>query len=80
MSRDLAIVVVAGNDVPNAKGRFWLLDDGIPEELGTNAVSQGGTADVVFDLPGRKLMLLDICLAGALLSDGRIPSAARVRT
>ncbi len=69
-SRDLAVVFAAGHGVTDAKNRFWFLTaDANPKRLLTTAVSRDDIADVLYDLPGKKLLFLDACHAGAALGE-----------
>ena len=70
-ARDLALVFAAGHGTTDAKGRFWFLtEDADPSRLLTTAVSRDDIADVLYDLPGKKLLFLDACHSGAALSVG----------
>lgn len=70
-ARDLAVVFASGHGMTDAKGKFWFLtEDADPEDLIATAVSQDDLSSVLFDLPGKKLMLLDACHSGAALSAG----------
>ena len=70
-ARDLAIVFAAGHGMTDPKGRFWFLtEDADPDELSSTAVSKDDIADVLYDLPGKKLLFLDACHSGAALQSG----------
>ena len=70
-ARDLAIVFAAGHGMTDPKGRFWFLtEDADPDELSSTAVSKDDIADVLYDLPGKKLLFLDACHSGAALEAG----------
>ena len=70
-ARDLAVVFAAGHGMTDAKGRFWFLtSDADPDELSTTAISREDITDVLYDLPGKKLLFLDACHAGAALNAG----------
>ena len=70
-ARDLAVVFAAGHGMTDPKGRFWFLtEDADPDELSSTAVSKDDIADVLYDLPGKKLLFLDACHSGAALTEG----------
>ena len=70
-AHDLAIVFAAGHGTTDAKGKFWFLTyDMDPDDIGATAVSRDDISDVLFDLPGKKLLFLDACHAGAALNAG----------
>ena len=70
-SRDLAIVFAAGHGTTDAKGKFWFLTtDADPKRLLSTAVSRDDIADILFDLPGKKILFLDACHSGAALNAG----------
>ena len=71
-SRDLSVVFAAGHGTTDAKGRFWFLtSDADPDNLLVSAVSKSDIADILFDLPGKKILFLDACHSGAALEAGR---------
>jgi WD40 repeat protein len=67
-SRDLAVVFLAGHGVTDAKNLFWFLPyEGDPGRLAATAVSRTDIMGVLSDLPGKKILFLDACHAGAVL-------------
>ena len=70
-AHDLAIVFAAGHGTTDAKGKFWFLTyDMDPDDISATAVSREDISDVLFDLPGKKLLFLDACHSGAALNVG----------
>ena len=70
-AHDLAIVFAAGHGTTDAKGKFWFLTyDMDPDDVSATAVSREDISDVLFDLPGKKLLFLDACHSGAALNAG----------
>jgi WD40 repeat protein len=70
-SRDLAIVFLAGHGVTDTKNQFWFLThEADMSRLYSTAVSRGEIMDVLHDLPGKKILFLDACHAGAVLGSG----------
>jgi uncharacterized caspase-like protein len=67
-SRDLAIVFLAGHGVTDAKNEFWFLPyEADTTRLFSTAVPRRDIVDVLRDLPGKKILFLDACHAGAVL-------------
>jgi WD40 repeat protein len=70
-SRDLAIVFLAGHGVTDAKNEFWFLPyEADTTRLFSTAVPRRDIVDVLRDLPGKKILFLDACHAGAVLPSG----------
>ena len=70
-AHDLAIVFAAGHGTTDARGKFWFLPyDTDPDDVAATAVSRDDISDVLFDLPGKKLLFLDACHSGAALNSG----------
>ena len=70
-AHDLAIVFAAGHGTTDPKGNFWFLTyDMDPDDISATAVSRSDISDVLFDLPGKKLLFLDACHSGAALNAG----------
>ncbi len=74
-NRDLAIVFLAGHGMTDAKNEFWFLSyEADPSRLLSTSVSRTDIVGVLHDLPGKKILFLDACHAGAVLA-----SAAHTR-
>ncbi len=74
-NRDLAIVFLAGHGMTDAKNEFWYLPyEADPSRLLSTSVSRTDIVGVLHDLPGKKILFLDACHAGAVLA-----SAAHTR-
>ncbi|MGP0060472.1 MAG: caspase family protein [Beijerinckiaceae bacterium] len=74
-NRDLAIVFLAGHGMTDSKNEFWYLPyEADTSRLLTTAVSRTDIVGVLHDLPGKKILFLDACHAGAVLA-----SAAHTR-
>ena len=70
-AHDLALIFASGHGMTDAKGKFWFLtEDADPDALLVTAVSQDDISGVLYDLPGKKLVLLDACHSGAALGAG----------
>jgi hypothetical protein len=75
-NRDLAIVFLAGHGMTDAKNEFWFLPyEADPTRLLSTSVSRTDIVGVLHDLPGKKILFLDACHAGAVLA-----SAAHTRS
>ena len=75
---DLAVVFAAGHGMTDAKGKFWFLSSDMdPANVSATAVSQDDIEDVLFDMPGKKLLFLDACHAGAALNAAVLNAGAR---
>jgi WD40 repeat protein len=78
-SRDLAIVFLAGHGLTDAKNEFWYLPyEGDTSRLLSTAVSRHDIVDVLHDLPGKKIIFLDACHAGAVLASATHTRGASV--
>jgi hypothetical protein len=68
-NRDLAIVFLAGHGMTDSKNEFWFLPyEADPSRLFSTAVSRTEMMGVLRDLPGKKILFLDSCHAGAVLA------------
>jgi WD40 repeat protein len=74
-SHDLAVVFLAGHGMTDAKNEFWFLPyEADASRLLSTGVSRTDIVGVLHDLPGKKILFLDACHAGAVLA-----SAAHTR-
>jgi hypothetical protein len=68
-SRDLAIVFLAGHGMMDAKNQFWYLPyEADVSRLISTGVSRTDIMGVLRDLPGKKILFLDACHAGAVVA------------
>ena len=68
---DLSIVFLAGHGFQEAKDRFWFLTrEGDTDRLRATAIFKEDLLDYISALPGKKILLLDACHAGAALTEG----------
>ena len=68
-NRDLAIVFLAGHGMTDAKNEFWYLPyEADTSRLLATGVSRNDIVGVLHDLPGKKILFLDACHAGAVLA------------
>jgi WD40 repeat protein len=78
-SRDLAIVFFAGHGLTDAKNEFWYLPyEADTSRLLTTAVSRSDVMSVLGDLPGKKILFIDACHAGAALASNTRTRGASV--
>jgi hypothetical protein len=78
-SRDLAIVFLAGHGLTDAKNEFWYLPyEADPARLLSTAVSRTDVMGVLRDLPGKKILFIDACHAGAMLASNTRTRGASV--
>jgi WD40 repeat protein len=78
-SRDLAIVFLAGHGLTDAKNEFWYLPyEADPTRLLSTAVSRTDVMGVLRDLPGKKILFIDACHAGAMLASNTHTRGASV--
>ena len=69
-SRDLVMVFIAGHGVTDPRNRFWFLSYDADPNLLSTAISQDDITDALYDLPGKKVLFLDACHSGAVLTQG----------
>jgi WD40 repeat protein len=78
-SRDLAIVFLAGHGLTDAKNEFWYLPyEADTGRLLSTAVSRTDVMGVLRDLPGKKILFIDACHAGAMLASNTRTRGASV--
>jgi WD40 repeat protein len=78
-SRDLAIVFFAGHGLTDSKNEFWYLPyEADTSRLLTTAVSRTDVMSVLGDLPGKKILFIDACHAGAVLASNTRTRGASV--
>jgi WD40 repeat protein len=66
--RDLAIVFLAGHGFLDGKQKFWFLTrEADTEQLRTTAISSEDLLDAITSVPGKKVLLIDACHAGAAM-------------
>jgi len=66
--RDLAIVFLAGHGFLDGKQKFWFLTrEADTEQLRTTAISSEDLLDAITSVPGKKILLIDACHAGAAM-------------
>jgi WD40 repeat protein len=66
---DLSIVFLAGHGFQETKDRFWFLTrEGDTERLRATAIFKNDLLDYVSSVPGKKILLIDACHAGAALT------------
>jgi uncharacterized caspase-like protein len=67
-SRDLAIVFLAGHGFVDANQEFWFLTkDANLQRLRSTAISNHDLIDIIFSIPGKKVLFIDACHAGAAM-------------
>ena len=60
-ARPFGRLFAAGHGTTDARGKFWFLTyDMDPDDGSATAVSRDDISDVLFDLPGKKRLFLDI--------------------
>ena len=70
--RDLAIVFLAGHGFLDGKQKFWFLTrEADTEQLRTTAISSEDLLDAITSVPGKKILLIDACHAGAAMVASR---------
>ncbi len=75
--RDVAILFFAGHGQKDADGSFYLLPvDGDPQDLLSTAVGDEQLKKTLAAVPGKIMMLLDACHAGAVGGDKRRATTA----
>ena len=78
-NRDLAMVFLAGHGMTDAKNEFWYLPyEADTSRLLSTAVSRTEMMGVLRDLPGKKILFLDACHAGAVLASAAHTRSAKV--
>jgi Caspase domain/WD domain, G-beta repeat len=66
---DLSIVFLAGHGFQETKDRFWFLTrEGDTDRLRATAIFKNDLLDYVSSVPGKKILLIDACHAGAALT------------
>jgi hypothetical protein len=67
--RDVVMVFFAGHGVTDAKNEFWFLTHEVdPTQLLTTALSGEDIIGILHRLPGKKVLFLDACHAGAIFT------------
>ena len=70
-SRDLAIVFLSGHGFRDAKQNFWFLTrEADTARLRATAISNDDLADLIASVPGKKILFIDACHAGAAMAVG----------
>jgi len=65
-NRDLAVIFLAGHGFLDAKQSFWFLTrEADISKLRTTAISTDDLRDLIASIPGKKVLLIDACHAGA---------------
>ncbi len=68
-SQDLVVVFLAGHGLTDAKNEFWFLTYEVdPSQLPATALSGDDIVGILHELPGKKVLFLDACHAGAILA------------
>jgi WD40 repeat protein len=71
-ARDLAIVFLAGHGFLDGKQKFWFLTrEADTEQLRTTAISNDDLLDAITSVPGKKILFIDACHAGAAMVASR---------
>ena len=64
--RDVGVIFFAGHGVKDLDGTFYLVPvDGVPDDLLSTAIPDSTIKNTVAAIPGRLLLLIDACHAGA---------------
>jgi uncharacterized caspase-like protein len=67
--RDLSIVFLAGHGYPDSKNRFWFLTrEADTDQLRATAVSNDDLLEYISSFPGKKIVFIDACHAGAAMT------------
>jgi uncharacterized caspase-like protein len=69
---DIALVFLSGHGAQSGRRTFFLPIDANPDKLDATAISKAELLDILADIRGRVLVLLDICHAGAFQVGGGI--------
>jgi WD40 repeat protein len=70
-SRDLSVIFLSGHGVRDAKQNFWFLTrEANLAQLRNTAISNDDLLDTVTSVPGKKVLFIDACHAGAALPVG----------
>lgn len=70
--RDIGVIFYSGHGAKDEAGNFYLVPvDGEPQDLPATGVAGSQLKDALVALPGRVLVLLDACHAGAASGDRR---------
>jgi WD40 repeat protein len=78
---DIALVFLSGHGAQSGRRTFFLPIDANPDDLDSTAISKVDLLDILADIKGRVLVLLDICHAGAFQVAGRartVPDMTRL--
>jgi Caspase domain/WD domain, G-beta repeat len=68
-SRDLAIVFLSGHGFVDGKQKFWFLTrEADLDRLRSTAISNDDLLDSITSVPGKKILFIDACHAGAAMS------------
>ncbi len=68
--RDLSVIFIAGHGVNDDQGNYYFLPaDADPERLRRSAVRWNEVSDLVKNLPGKVLLLVDTCHSGNVFGD-----------
>ena len=67
-SRDISIVFLSGHGIRDAKQNFWFLTrEADLARLRTTAISNDDLLDLIASIPGKKVLFIDACHAGAAM-------------
>ena len=71
-SRDLSVIFLSGHGVRDAKQNFWFLtrEADIERSCRTTAISNDDLLDLIASIPGKKVLFIDACHAGAAMPVG----------
>ena len=70
-SRDLSVIFLSGHGVRDPKQNFWFLTrEANLAQLRNTAISNDDLLDLVTSVPGKKVLFIDACHAGAALPVG----------
>ncbi len=70
-SRDLAVVFLAGHGIVDARQKFWFLTrEADLARLRATAISNDDLVEMVSSIPGKKVLFIDACYAGAAMAAG----------
>ena len=65
-SRDIAVVFLSGHGIKDARQNFWFLTrDADLSRLRATAISNDDLADILANIPTKKVLFIDACHAGA---------------
>jgi hypothetical protein len=70
-SRDLSVIFLSGHGVRDSKQNFWFLTrEANLAQLHNTAICNDDLLDLVTSVPGKKILFIDACHAGAALPVG----------